>query len=71
MDKDLILSEEKGERKLMVHDSRLMVKGSWIASTLKNNRLADSAADGWVVQHYEEQYHLAYREHFQRRRIRG
>ena len=27
MDKDLILSEEKGERKLMVHDSRLMVKG--------------------------------------------
>ena len=30
MDKDLILSEEKGERKLMVHDSRLMVTyGSW------------------------------------------
>ena len=27
MDKDLILSEEKGERKLMVHDSRFMVKG--------------------------------------------
>ena len=28
MDKDLILSEEKGERKLMVHDSWFKVNGS-------------------------------------------
>ena len=47
MDKDLILSEEKGERKLMVNGSGLRVNGhigSWFKvqdSWLKINELLD------------------------------